>query len=75
MVNYVMNYVINYIITYFMSPTSCLQRRVSNVVKALFIDPYNGTNIKGRVVQMMGNLHFELATLATGCVTSFMKVP
>ena len=28
---------------------------------------YMGANIKGRVLQIMGNLHFELTTLATTC--------
>ena len=39
------------------------------------LNGYIGTNIKGWVVQMMGNLQFEFATLATSCLTSFMKVP
>ena len=39
------------------------------------LNGYTGSNIKGRVVQMMGNLQFEFATLATSCLTSFMKVP
>ena len=35
--------------------------------KQLNLNGYIGANIKGRVLQIMGNLPFELARLATVC--------